>query len=76
LPGVTTEVLARLPGVTRAERRGDAIVLTCADSDRAIRALLVAHPDARDLEIAGARLEEAFVALTAPAPTASLERSV
>jgi ABC-2 type transport system ATP-binding protein len=64
LPGVELEALARLPGVTAADRRGEAVVLTCADSDQAIRALLVAHPQARDIEIVAAGLEEAFLALT------------
>ncbi len=65
LPGAPTEALERLEGVTRAERRGDAVVLVCADSDAAIRALLAAFPAARDLEIRGAGLEEAFLRLTA-----------
>ena len=41
-----------------------AVVLTCADSDQALRALLRAHPQARDIEITGAGLEEAFLELT------------
>jgi ABC-2 type transport system ATP-binding protein len=65
LPGVSEDALAALPGVTTAERRGDAVVLRCADSDATIRALLPAYPDARDIEIAGAGLEEAFLELTA-----------
>jgi ABC-2 type transport system ATP-binding protein len=65
LPGVSEDALAALPGVTTAERRGDAVVLRCADSDATIRALLSAYPDARDIEIAGAGLEEAFLELTA-----------
>ena len=56
---------ARLPGVSGVERRGEAVVLSCADSDAAIRALLAAYPDARDIEIAAAGLEEAFLQLTA-----------
>lgn len=60
--------LAGLPGVTRAETRGEAVVLRCHDSDAALRALLAAHPDARDIEIAGAGLEDAFLALTAAQP--------
>jgi ABC-2 type transport system ATP-binding protein len=64
LPGVPLEELERLLGVTRAERRGDSVVLVCSDSDAAIRALLAAHPGARDIEIAGAGLEEAFLELT------------
>jgi ABC-2 type transport system ATP-binding protein len=56
--------LADLPGVVNADRRGDAVVLTCSDSDTAIRALLAEHPEARDIEITGAGLEDAFVELT------------
>ncbi|OHV35682.1 ABC transporter ATP-binding protein [Pseudofrankia sp. EUN1h] len=71
LPGAETGRLATfgpLPGVTRAEARGETIELACADSDRALRALLAAAPDVRDIEITGAGLEDAFVALTS-APT-------
>ena len=64
LPGVPLEELERLPGVTHAERRGEAVVLACSDSDAAVRALLAAHDEARDIEIGGAGLEEAFVELT------------
>jgi ABC-2 type transport system ATP-binding protein len=65
LPGVDDEALAALPGVTKAERRGEAISLRCSDSDAAVRALLDAYPQARDIEIMGAGLEEAFLELTA-----------
>ncbi len=64
LPDVDLESLERLPGVSGAERRGEAVVLACADSDEAIRALLAAYPAARDIEIAAAGLEEAFLQLT------------
>ncbi len=64
LPGADLDVLAGLPGVSGVERRGEAVVLSCSDSDAAIRALLAAHPDARDIEIAAAGLEEAFLQLT------------
>ena len=67
LPHADLDVLARLPGVTRAEGRGAAVVLFCADSDAAIRALLDRCPQARDIEIAGAGLEDAFIELTADA---------
>jgi ABC-2 type transport system ATP-binding protein len=56
--------LGDLRGVVSADRRGDSVVLTCSDSDAAIRALLAEHPEARDIEIAGAGLEDAFVELT------------
>ncbi len=64
LPGVPVAELAALPGVSTAERRGESVVLRCADSDRAIVALLQRHPETRDIEIAGAGLEEAFLELT------------
>ncbi len=67
LPAVDLAALAALPGVTGAERRGDAIVLACPDapaSDAALRELLAHFPDARDLEVRGAGLEEAFLNLT------------
>ena len=50
--------------MTHAERHGEAIVLTCSDSDAAVRALLAAYPEARDVEITGAGLEQAFLQLT------------
>ena len=64
LPGVDPEALATLPGVTKAERHGDTIILTCSDSDAAIRALLGSYDAARNIQITGAGLEQAFVALT------------
>ena len=64
LTGVSTAELNGLPGVTAADLRGEAIVLSCFDSDAAIRALLQRYPAARDLEIASAGLEDAFVQLT------------
>ncbi len=64
LPDVPLELLEQLPGVTRAERRGEAVVLACSDSDAAIRALLDRFPAVRDIEIGGAGLEEAFLELT------------
>jgi ABC-2 type transport system ATP-binding protein len=60
-----TAALAALPGVTNAERHGEAVILTCADSDLTLRALLSRFPAARDIEVAGAGIEEAFMALTA-----------
>jgi ABC-2 type transport system ATP-binding protein len=64
LPGADLDVLSRLPGVSSAESRGDAVVLRCTDSDAAIRALLERFPRARDIEISGAGFEEAFLELT------------
>jgi ABC-2 type transport system ATP-binding protein len=64
LPGVPLAALAELPGVSAADRRGEAVILSCNDSDLAIRALLDRYPQARDIEISGAGLEQAFVQLT------------
>ncbi len=64
LPAADPRALESLPGVTRAERHGEAILLACSDSDAAIRALLAGFPEARDIEIHGAGLEEAFLELT------------
>jgi ABC-2 type transport system ATP-binding protein len=64
LPGVDVAALSILDGVKNAERRGDSVVLHCSDSDAAIRELLPAYPNACDIEIAGAGLEQAFLMLT------------
>lgn len=65
LPDAPEAALLALPGVASADRRGAAVTLRCTDSDAAIRALLTRFPEARDLEISGAGLEEAFLELTA-----------
>jgi ABC-2 type transport system ATP-binding protein len=65
LPDASMDELAALPGVGSVERHGEAVILRCTDSDTAIRALLERYPAARDIEIAGAGLEEAFLELTA-----------
>jgi ABC-2 type transport system ATP-binding protein len=64
LPDGPTEDLEALPGVASAERHGEAVILTCTDSDAAIRAFLQRFPAARDIEIVGAGLEQAFLQLT------------
>ena len=64
LPGVDPAKLAELPGVASADRHGDAVILTCSDSDQTIRALLERYPEAKDIEIVGAGLEAAFLELT------------
>jgi len=65
LPGVDVEALSTLPGVRSAQRHGDAVLLSCTDSDAALVALLAAFPGARDIEVTGGNLEEAFLELTA-----------
>jgi ABC-2 type transport system ATP-binding protein len=68
LPGADVAALAALaalPGVTTADRHGDTVILSATDPEAALRALLNGFPAARDVEVRGARLEEAFLALTA-----------
>ena len=65
LPDAALQDLSALPGVGSAERHGDAVILRCSDSDATIRVLLERYPTARDIEITGAGLEEAFLELTA-----------
>jgi ABC-2 type transport system ATP-binding protein len=76
LPDADAAELAVLAGVATAERHGESVIMRCMDSDRAIRALLERYPSARDIEITGAGLEEAFLELTSdgddgPAPRAA-----
>jgi ABC-2 type transport system ATP-binding protein len=67
LPGIEISALSSLPGVRGAQRHGDAVVLSCSDADVALRAMLAAFPGARDIEVTGGSLEEAFVELTSTA---------
>jgi ABC-2 type transport system ATP-binding protein len=67
LPRADLDELRALSGVSGGERHGEAVVLRCTDSDAAIRALLDAHPEVRDIEIAAAGLEQAFIELTGDA---------
>jgi ABC-2 type transport system ATP-binding protein len=64
LPGADLAALAAAPGVTSAQRRGDTVVLSCGDSDAALRDLLARYPSAHDIEVRSAGLEEAFLELT------------
>ncbi len=64
LADVSLEQLQELGGVASAERHGVTVSLSCADSDAAIRALLGSYPQAHDIEITGADLEQAFLELT------------
>ena len=65
LPGASAIELLGLPGVRAADLFGDSIQLTCADSDLALRALLAANPQVRDIEVHVGGLDEAFRQLTA-----------
>ncbi len=64
LAGNSSEGLDRLPGVVSVELRGDRASLRSADSDATVATLIGERGTPRNLEINGARLEEAFLALT------------
>jgi ABC-2 type transport system ATP-binding protein len=64
IPGARQDDLLALPAVTRATVRDDRAEITSADSDTTLRALLAHYPAARDIEIAAAGLETAFLNLT------------
>jgi ABC-2 type transport system ATP-binding protein len=64
LPGADLARLAALPGVASADRRGDTVIISSAAPEAALRALLDQYPAARDVEVRGSGLEEAFLALT------------
>jgi len=66
LPDASMEELRVLPGVINAWRSGAAVSIRSSDSDRTVRALLDQYPEARDLDVQGAGLEETFLELTSP----------
>jgi ABC-2 type transport system ATP-binding protein len=70
LPGADLATLSSLPGVTNAEQHGESVLLICRDSDAALRALLAGYSQARDIEVTGAGLEQAFLQLTGEQLTA------
>jgi ABC-2 type transport system ATP-binding protein len=67
LTGRSSQGLDRLPGVTAVEVQGQRVRLRTSDADATVCALDERRDQVRDLEIAGADLEEAFLALTAAA---------
>ena len=63
LPAVSAAEVAVLPGVVSAEHDGDRYDLLVTDADATVRAL-VRSMDFSGIEVRGASLEEAFLALT------------
>jgi len=57
-------VLASLPAVQRVESSGGIVTLESRDADATVRALYQSPVSFSDLEVTGAGLEEAFLALT------------
>ncbi len=70
LPGANLAALAALSGVESVDRHGDTVILSCSDPDAALEALYRNFERIRDVEVTGASLEEAFMALTADDPAA------
>lgn len=58
------QLLEQLKGVTDVEVRGAGITLDSLDADATVCGLVESGVTFRDLEITGARLEEAFISLT------------
>ncbi|HSS76063.1 MAG TPA: ABC transporter ATP-binding protein [Thermoanaerobaculia bacterium] len=61
---LTLAEASALPGVRAARREGELTELFTNDADRAVRELLLRDPSLSGLEVEGADLEEAFLALT------------
>ena len=61
---LSLNALAALPTVTSVTPDRESFILTAADSDAAVRALLIADSSAHGLEVSGAALEDAFLELT------------
>jgi ABC-2 type transport system ATP-binding protein len=64
LPGADLARLRSLPGVTDAGLRGTTVELVSQDADATVAALFAGGYAPRDLEVTGANLESAFLALT------------
>jgi ABC-2 type transport system ATP-binding protein len=67
LPGVPDPELQALPGIVSVERHGDSVIVRCSDSDGVLRTLLSRYDELRDIEVAGAGIDEAFLHLTGTA---------
>jgi ABC-2 type transport system ATP-binding protein len=63
--------LAQLPGVIGIDRHGEEVALLSNDADETVRALVTAGIAFRHLEVAGADLDTAFIALTTGAQAAA-----
>jgi ABC-2 type transport system ATP-binding protein len=61
---VPLEMVRALPGVSTAMREGAATTILATQAERVVLALLTRDPELRGLEVTGAGLEEAFLALT------------
>jgi ABC-2 type transport system ATP-binding protein len=64
IPAEHDALLHGLPGVRSMERRGGSVRLESSDADTTLRALFASGVELRDIEVTGANLEDAFLALT------------
>lgn len=56
--------IASLPGIARIEWSGERVEVVAARPEAVLREMFRLDPELRDLEVTGARLEEAFLSLT------------
>ena len=68
-PQPVVTVFDGMEGVTDVDVQGRRVTIDSLDADATVRALVGAGVAFSDLEVTGAGLEEAFVALTEPAPS-------
>ena len=61
---LTETLISQLPNLQRSERDGEAFTLYSTQPERALENLFRQNVEIRELEVTGAGLEEAFVALT------------
>ncbi|GAA2720921.1 ABC transporter ATP-binding protein [Cellulomonas aerilata] len=66
--GDAGDVVGRLPGVVGSRRDGDRVEVLASDADALVRALVADGVAFTGLEVRGASLEEAFLALTGSTP--------
>ncbi|MER3444999.1 MAG: multidrug ABC transporter ATP-binding protein [Meiothermus sp.] len=64
---LSPEAVRRLPGVTSIQAKGTALQILAVRAEPVVAELLRLDPGLSDLEVTGAGLEEAFLALTTPA---------
>ncbi|QBI54882.1 ABC transporter ATP-binding protein [Streptomonospora litoralis] len=64
IPGADADAVRALPSVVDVEVRMDKATVLSSDSDATLRALLSRFPQARDIEVVGVGLDEAFLVLT------------
>ena len=70
-PQAATLDLSTLPAVSATHLRGDRVEIRSTNTDAVLRAVVQRWPAARDFEITGIGLEDAFIALTEPGATSA-----